>query len=753
MRFNIVLEMPGKPIHAMSIFECIGRQDFVITYDFQNCNSIIGIGASHSESTKQSIMDQISGIKFSTEDSAIQCSASGYSVFSVYKQVEKNGEKFFSDAFNILPKEGFLSIIFAYADMQEVSRIKVHLEDMISSKSIRKSEMVPGVYIGSKSGLTIHKEIYNESEERLVLGSMLESLNGAVLGNGLAYKIFILIPKGYENIRNYIETHFLVLAEYSFNNSDMHPIISQLCKKSSIPYGALYAGEYANFYGLFSINHAIHTAIPQQIGSIAVGSIVSDGVAETGIKAMIEPSSINLGFLMTGLPGSGKTMEAMSVIHSLLNSNERLAVFVVTPTKEWKEFALSHDISLISPYSDDTPINFFRCPTTIEQEKFYSNLAMILASAANAGPYRNPMEKCMLNAFRHVYSENVTEPAPAYVYSEIEKSIIKYHGKKTNVGIKYTKHGENIKSALENLRSILSKGQYCVEKGIKFEDFMERGAVFDVSAATANTTAQLYSLILNQIYSLAEKFDENGDGKLRMLICLEEAQTIFSDPYSPAVQDIKQRIQDFRKKGIGLMLLTHNVSDIEIGIRRLCQLKLYLKQAPDTAATAAKDLIFTYADNDDVVLKLKSLPSRIGAFSCVSGTGSERRQHDTLFVKTESYYNDMQKSSTNPIDSYIRSTDIRPARLIKCKISIKGADYKDIKNDDIKEFKYIRISFLGEEIQTIPLAKITSNVVQLLNGIEHTVEILSKSGKVLRELSIRVSEDIKLDIMQIAQTS
>ena len=296
--------------------------------------------------------------------------------------------------------------------------------------------------------------------------------------------------------------------------------------------------------------------------------------------------------MITGLPGSGKTREAMSVIDLILAQSGRVkpAVFVITPTEEWKGFASAHSMFFVKAYADATPINFFRCPGRMDVRKFYGDLAMILASASNAGPYQNPMEKCMLNAFKVAFKDE-RDPDPASVYNQIEESIVRYHGKRTNAGIKYTKHGENIKSSLEDLRGILSMPQYCVKNGIRMEDLLESVAVFDLSSASTNVKRHLYALILNQIYSLASQFDLNGDGELRLLICIEEAQTIFGGIESPAVRDIKQRIQDFRKQGVGIILLTHSVSDIEVGIRRLCQLKLYLKQAADTAQIAAKDLI------------------------------------------------------------------------------------------------------------------------------------------------------------------
>jgi hypothetical protein len=122
-----------------------------------------------------------------------------------------------------------------------------------------------------------------------------------------------------------------------------------------------------------------------------------------------------------------------------------------------------------------------------------------------------------------------------------------------------------------------------------------------------------------------------------MFICVEEAQIIFKEEDSPAVEDLKQRIQDFRKKGIGLMLLAHNISDIDLGIRRLCQIRLYLKQAPDSAYLAAKELIFPGIETDKVIEKLKLLDSRIGALSFIIRNGNEKVQEESILIKTEAF--------------------------------------------------------------------------------------------------------------------
>ena len=290
--------------------------------------------------------------------------------------------------------------------------------------------------------------------------------------------------------------------------------------------------------------------------------------------------------------------------------------------------------------------------------------------------------------------------------------------------------------------------QYCVKNGIRMEDLLESGAVFDLSSASTNVKRHLYALILNQIYSLASQFDLNGDGELRLLICIEEAQTIFGGIESPAVRDIKQRIQDFRKQGVGIILLTHSVSDIEVGIRRLCQLKLYLKQAADTAQIAAKDLIFGNVEPDDVTLKLKLLDSGIGAFSYVLRNGTQKEQQESVFLKTNSYEIKASDCGTNPIDEYIKELGVGAAKHIKCRIHLTLGNKIKVSAASLKENYALAISYLCEELERVELDREGDLEVLLLDGMDYAVKLQNGKGKTLKRFGIKAAKDIYLDIRE-----
>lgn len=635
--FNKVLSVPDRKINGTELLRAIGRNMLAISYDFSLGSMSIGLDKEAVHKLDR-IASSTSGLSF---ERCIGPRCDGSIALACYASFDRELEfdpfKDISDSIGT----GTFTVIFAPARAEELDHAKEFLERRLSGMDIRETKSSSRAGLSGAS-LSFHKDLFTASYERSLFKSILESTNLALMNGGLAYKIFLLASGGGGALYSYIEDRFLILNEFKGNYKNISEAAGWLSSQKTFAFDPGYAGTFVSFHG----NHRVLISIPSKrkwSGSgLIVGTFMKDGVADTGESVAIDKTSINLGFLLSGLPGSGKTSEAMAIISGIMRLDESAredvptSHVIITPTAEWRGFASEQKMTLIRLYEDCLPINFFRCPPGIDRHKFYENLAMVLASASNAGPYQNPMEKCMLNAFRRVY-ESTSEPEPMNAYNEIEESIISLHGRRTHAGVKYTKHGENIKSALENLRSIISRPEYSTKDGVNIEDLISHGVVFDISNASNATKPYLYALVLNMVYALSSTFDVYGDESLRLLICLEEAQMVFWDKRSAAVKDLKQRMQDFRKQGIGLMLISHNTDDLDIDIRRLCQLKLYLKQAPDVAATAAQDMPFTNAKEEDVARKIKSLDARIGAFSYVSKAAGTKISEEPVFIKTIDY--------------------------------------------------------------------------------------------------------------------
>jgi hypothetical protein len=431
----------------------------------------------------------------------------------------------------------------------------------------------------------------------------------------------------------------------------------------------------------------------------------------------------------------------MGIISQLSKQEEKPKIAVIAPTDEWTDFGKSHGMHVIKICSDGIPINFFMPPDGVEVKRFYQDLSMLLASASESGPYQKPLEKCLLNAFRRYYSNNKAID-PISVYKEISESIIELHGTRSNTGVKYTKHGENIKSSLEGLIEILQFPEYSGRESIPFGKLLDEGIIFDVSQVSVQMKSFFYALILNQLYSETSKFDTNGDGSLRMLMCVEEAQMLFKDPKSATVMDIRSRIQDFRKLGVGLMLLVHSITDIDQDIRRLCQSKIYLKQPTDVAKKAAEDLVFFNVEEEQIIARLKHLESGFGALNYIIERDGLKLSPDTLFVKTIGYREIMPKIHLQNASGEAKSSlkQKTKAKLIKAKVSISFQEQKKVP-------AYVRLCYLGVFMNE---NQITSNKMDieyaLMKSREYSLELLNDHKKLIKRVEFRASREIQLNL-------
>ena len=82
-----------------------------------------------------------------------------------------------------------------------------------------------------------------------------------------------------------------------------------------------------------------------------------------------------------------------------------------------------------------------------------------MAAASSAGPYTRSLEKVLLAAFQKVY-KNTQTPDPVSVYEAIKTAVIDQHAKRTNTSTEYTKHGENVRAALQNIRLMLMRPEF-----------------------------------------------------------------------------------------------------------------------------------------------------------------------------------------------------------------------------------------------------------------------------------------------------
>ena len=572
-------------------------------------------------------------------------------------------------------------VVFTPMSHEAVISAKLKTERLLSDKETGLTESTSTRAEVMSQTSARHRDSYSDSEERDFLMSTLETLKSAALMNGRAHKIVVFLIGDYAKVEDYLSSKLAVLERKIVRQRSLEALCEAARSIDAMPFSYASAAKMVGFSNAIRINRAIGTAAPESAGEVSFGQVMEGSVKETGLSANASASSFNLGTLISGVPGTGKTFAAMHIVGQLAQM-KGLKIAIISPTDEWNSFGRKSGLRVIRLLRSETQFNFFKCDSGIEIDRFYENLAMLLASASEAGPYTNSLEKCLLAAFRRVYAED-RAPDPVGVYEAIEDAIVEQHGKRSAVGVKYTKHGENSRSALENLRSMLNRPEFSKREGESFSELLERGVVFDLSGISNKMKPFYYALILNQVYSVADMLDTRGDGELRMLLCLEEAQTVFRQERngSAATADLAERIQDFRKRGVGLLLITHNVTDIDPSIRRLCQTKLYFRQSSDIAKFAANDLLFGEGEKEELAERLKSLEQRVCALNYLQG----RERACAAFAKLPEH--EAGKQDEAPSKPTGDSSAIG-------KMTIKIAD----KGGAAKEGARIQVFYVGEKV-------------------------------------------------------
>ncbi|MGC8537847.1 MAG: ATP-binding protein [Candidatus Micrarchaeia archaeon] len=741
--------LPSASEIGKEFVRSIGKRAFAVVYDLHDGRTYVCVEKPSEQITKV-LVNSIPGLELS-RSAMPQCMSGSAELLFIYKRPSSAGglvKQLISLEYGT---DKAMAFLFVPASEAETSSFKSELEKTLSGKVVRSTSSALGWFLGSRINTSAQTDVYEGSEESLLLKEVLEDIDNSILSGDGIYKVMTLLVNDVDKrLRNFLNEKAVILSSASCGNDSLAAISKQVQASKPMLFGIDHASSFLGFYGNSKVNYPVTTLPVPSTSGIPVGTYLRNGVADTHIDINIDESSLNLGLILTGLPGSGKTSAAMSILDSLCikkPGKEPPSIVVLSSTSEWDSFAVTHGLHLIRLYKDRVPINFFACGDSSKVVQFYEDLSVLLANASKAGPYKNPMEKCFLNAFRHAYKAT-SEPSAMDVYNDIEESIIKLHGKRNNAGVKYTKHGENIKSALENLRSILVRDEFSGPKWIDMHGIIANGVVFDMSSVSNSSKPYMYSLILNQVYSVANSFDDNGDDSLRLVICVEESQLLFdsaSKEDTAATEDLSRRVQDFRKKGIALVLITHNAIDIPPQIRRMCQNKIYMKQAADTASIAAKDLVFSNADTDAVVLKLKHMDSRMAAMDYVIKEGKEKISSDSIFIKTKDYEQALISSAV--LDSYERNKlrfeepqkgDVE-IMLVQCMGGADGAQAE-------KEFYSAQVESFAEIIEEADIHARRCIFHGLVYGKKYRVNLLNAKGKIVVKSDICADSSVSICI-------
>ena len=159
------------------------------------------------------------------------------------------------------------------------------------------------------------------------------------------------------------------------------------------------------------------------------------------------------------------------------------------------------------------------------------------------------------------------------------------------------------------------------------------------------------------------------------------AADISAEDESGATLDLKERIQNFRKRGVGLVLVTHNINDISPGVRRLCQNKFYFRQSADVARYAANDLVFDELEYDKVIMVLKTLGQRECAINAITVKDGRKVVSNSIFSKVSDH-----AYPESEID--VENAYVKPKQTVIKVVYDKGVEQK---------VRYV-IYYLGERI-------------------------------------------------------
>ena len=652
--------IPQNMDYTLFLSSFLGKS-FAIYHDFSELETSLLTDQENAETilTKRILGLKLNNIPVPTIKGGLR-HVIGFDVRAEEEGYDEENERLFSDMYKILGNSrNWLFLFFSQTTEKQVNPIKRKVEDLLSRKETRLTRNF-GARYETDSG-SMQNELHYASEEKKALFAILNSLDNASLANGSSYKVSFVMSSEAEDVYNYLKMKMLLVEEERIKAASIEELCYNLKKKENLPISHSVAAKLLSFSDQIRQNSIIESRKEKQEGEIAIGTYLDGSVQDTGEPIKIFASTLNLGTLITGLPGSGKTFAAMGLI-SQIAENCKAKIVIIAPTEEWIPFGIENGMEVVKLYGYGTRINFFKCSDGVNMERFYENLAMLMAHASNSGPYRSSIEKCLLSAFSRAYA-TTGNPDPVEIYGEIEEAVIEQHGKRSSLGVKYTKHGENIRAGLESLRLMLQKPQFAYKEGLDLTKVFDKGVVFDLSKVSNNMKPFYYALILNQIYAYSDTFDLNGDDKLRLLICLEEAQLVFdNDEQSAATIDLRQRIQDFRKRGIGLVLISHSVSDINLRIRRLCQTKMYFRQSADAVKAAAGDLIFNESLSEEICNKLKTLEHRACALNYMLFSSGTKSPAPSIFVKTPTYF--LKTSKDNMYDYPVPKTPETEIRIV-----------------------------------------------------------------------------------------
>ncbi|QLJ52251.1 MAG: hypothetical protein Sv326_0076 [Candidatus Fermentimicrarchaeum limneticum] len=577
----------------------------------------------------------------------------------------------------------YLLISFVPEGRDTLNEVKRQWEEELSKLSpVRREGLSIQSEAGQQRSQFTESTNYYDSDVAMVAAELLAMCNNALLHSDAVYRVSVV---GWGDRAELLKQH---LKGKYWGVYEKIRISEELRSCMPVGGGEVLSGEYATLFLHFAPEFAREETtvdigeIPKGVlskegGGVEIGNELMKGVRKhRGVY--LDKMSYNTNILIVGQQRMGKTMLAKRIAkHAAV---EGAGVIVFSPSSEWSSLAKARKGMLVIKLAERVPFNLVRCPPGVRKEQFYQNLALLLANAMGAGPYTNPIRNVMLNSFTSLYSRN-NEPGIADVYNGIHSSVVEFYSQEG--GKSFGKFGQNIRASLENLRQLMLKEQFRVKDGVRIEDCIKNGAVFDLSECSELERALLYAFTLAQVYSyIMSNFDEKGDRELRLLIVLEEAHMVFRKQgregvsvEATATADLERKLGMFGKRGVGMMLITHFADQLSDVVRRHAQTHFYFKQDVESLDSALKDLKFNPSDEKlwrSASAKLLSLPTGVAACRVVHIDKGSRIEVGPFFIKTIHDEEESlgEREIAGRIERYMSEKQIRMPEKVKLKVRV-----------------------------------------------------------------------------------
>ena len=591
----------------------------------------------------------------------------------------------------------YLLISFIPESREALSEVKRQWEEELSRLTpVSREGISLQSYEGQQRSHFTERTNYEETDVAMVAAELLAMCNNALLHSDAVYSVSVI---GWGERAELLKQH---LRGKYWGIYERVRISEELRGCMPVGGGEILSGEYASLFVNFAPEFA-REEIPLDIGEVPKEFLLrrksSSEVGEELLKGVrkhrrvyLDRMSYNTNILIVGQQRMGKTVLAKKIAKHA--AAEGSGVIVFSPSSEWSSLAKARKRMLVIKLSERIPFNLVRCPPGVRMEQFYQNLALLLANAMSAGPYTNPIRNVMLNSFTSLYARN-KEPGIIDVYNGVHSSVVEFY---SHDGKSFGKFGQNIRASLENLRQIMLKEQFRVKEGVRIEDCIREGAVFDLSGCSELERALLYAFILAQVYSyILSNFDEKGDRQLRLLIVLEEAHMVFREHgregvtlEATATADLERKLGMFGKRGIGMMLITHFADQLSEIVRRHSQTHFYFKQDAESLEGALKDLKFNPSDEKlwrGASAKLLSLPTGVAACRAVHIEGGERVEVGPFFIKTiHGEEEDLDEGEIEArVSRYLKENSIRMPEKVRLKVRVVSkADGNGVPDADVE---------------------------------------------------------------------